>query len=176
MKRVTFVRSALALAAIVGIGGCAQNPGTAQGGGGAAMASTASSSSAPASPTASAQEQVYTATLSSAEEVPPATDSQGKGTAEVRVNPATNAVAWKVTWVGHTGPATMGHIHGPASKGQNAGVVVPFTNVAGQSSAEGRGNLTQAQYGDLAAGLYYVNIHTAAHPGGEIRGQLQRQQ
>ena len=34
--------------------------------------------------------------------------------------------------------------------------------------------ITPAQYGDLAAGLYYVNIHTARFPGGEIRGQLRR--
>ena len=45
---------------------------------------------------------------------------------------------------------------------------------AGKTSTEGRGKLTQAQYGDLAAGLYYVNIHTAQYPGGEVRGQLQR--
>jgi hypothetical protein len=118
--------------------------------------------------------QVYTATLTSAEEVPPATDSRGTGTAEVRVDTSTNELTWKVTYSGLTGPATMGHIHGPAAKGQNAGVVVPFTNVAGQTSAEGKAKITQAQYGDLAAGLYYVNIHTAAHPGGEIRGQLMR--
>jgi hypothetical protein len=166
MKRITFVHSALAFAVATGIAGCAQM-GMGQGGG--AKASTTSSSSSPSS----ARMQVFTATLSSAEEVPPATDSQGKGTAEVRVDPGTNELTWKVSYSGLTGPATMGHIHGPASKGQNAGVVVPFTNVAGQTSAEGKAKLTQAQYGDLAAGLYYVNIHTAAHPGGEIRGQLE---
>lgn len=160
MKRITFVRSSLAFAAVLGIAGCAQ---MGQDGMTAKSSSTARPSSA----------QVYTATLTPTEEVPPSTDSQGKGTAEVRVDPATNELTWKVSYDGLTGPATMGHIHGPASKGQNAGVVVPFTNVAGQTSAEGKAKITQAQYGDLAAGLYYVNIHTAKHPGGEIRGQLE---
>jgi hypothetical protein len=154
MKRITFVRSSLAFAAVLGIAGCAGQMGQGM------MAKPSSV-------------QVYTATLTAAEEVPPATDSQGKGTAEVRVDTATNELTWKVSYSGLTGPATMGHIHGPAGKGQNAGVVVPFPNVAGQTSAEGKAKITQAQYGDLAAGMYYVNIHTAKYPGGEIRGQLQ---
>jgi hypothetical protein len=159
MKRITFVRSTLALAVAFGVAGCAHQMG--------AMGKSSSSSSS--------NVKTYTATLAAADEVPPATDSQGKGTAEVRVDTSTNEMTWKVSYSGLTGPATMGHIHGPAAKGQNASVVVPFTNVAGQTSAEGQAKLTPAQYGDLAAGLYYVNIHTAKHPGGEIRGQLEPQ-
>jgi hypothetical protein len=37
---------------------------------------------------------------------------------------------------------------------------------------EGRATLTAAQAADLLAGKWYVNIRTAAHPGGEIRGQM----
>ena len=73
-----------------------------------------------------------------------------------------------------TGPATMAHIHGPAAKGANAGVVVPFPGAPGQAAVEGKAKLTPTQYGDLAAGLYYVNVHTAQYPGGEVRGQLMR--
>lgn len=153
MKRITFIRSSLALAAVVGIAGCAHHP-------------MDHGTMAP-------HMQVYTATLTPGEEVPPATDSQGKGTAEVQINTSTNEISWKVTYSGLTGPATMGHIHGPAGKGANAGVIVPFTDVAGKNSSEGKAKINQTQYGDLAAGLYYVNIHTAKHPGGEIRGQLQ---
>ncbi len=43
---------------------------------------------------------------------------------------------------------------------------------AGSSPAEGSATLTDAQAADLVAGKYYVNIHTAANPGGEIRGQV----
>jgi hypothetical protein len=155
MQRKTFVLSALAAAALFGLAGCAHHMGAHEGG---MMMSSV---------------QVYTATLTPGEEVPPAADSQGKGTAEVTIDTKTNELTWKVSYSGLTGPATMGHIHGPAGKGQNAGVVVPFPGVANAMAAEGKAKLTQAQYGDLAAGLYYVNIHTAKHPGGEIRGQLE---
>jgi hypothetical protein len=38
--------------------------------------------------------------------------------------------------------------------------------------AEGSATLTDAQAADLMAGKYCVNVHTAANPGGEIRGQV----
>jgi hypothetical protein len=79
-------------------------------------------------------------------------------------------LTYKVTYSGLTGPATMGHIHGPALPGANAGVVVPFANPA--SPVSGTATLTAAQIADLTAGKYYANIHTAANPGGEIRGQI----
>ncbi len=66
---------------------------------------------------------------------------------------------------------TAGHFHGPAEPGKNAGVVVPFTSVA-TSPIEGSATLTDAQAADLVAGKYYVNIHTDANKGGEIRGQV----
>ena len=64
----------------------------------------------------------------------------------------------------------MAHFHGPAMPGSNAGVVVPFPTAA--SPAEGMVNLTAAQATDLMTGKWYVNVHTAQNPGGEIRGQV----
>jgi hypothetical protein len=64
----------------------------------------------------------------------------------------------------------MAHFHGPAEPGKNAGVAVPFKDPA--SGAEGSATLTDAQAADLMAGKYYINVHTAANPGGEIRGQV----
>jgi hypothetical protein len=116
--------------------------------------------------------ETYRATLSGAQEVPP-NPSAATGSAEVKVNPSTMAMTYRVTYSGLTGPATMGHIHGPAGTGQNAGVKIPFPSVA-QSPVTGSATLTSEQYADLKGGRYYVNIHTAAHPGGEIRGQLTR--
>ena len=117
---------------------------------------------------------IYEATLTSAQEVPPNT-SQGRGTAEMQYNSETRMLSWKVNYSGLSGPVTGAHIHGPAAAGANAGIVVPFTNVT-TSPIQGQATITPAQFGDLAAGLWYVNVHTAQNPGGEIRGQLRRRQ
>jgi len=110
------------------------------------------------------------ATLDGAAEVPPVTTA-GKGTADVDFDPATKKLTWKVTHSGLSGPATAAHFHGPAEPGKNAGVAVAIPNAA-SSPAEGTATLTDAQAADLAAGKYYINIHTAANPAGEIRGQV----
>ena len=109
------------------------------------------------------------ATLDSASEVP-ANTSAGKGTADIDFDPATKKLTWKLTYSGLTGPATMAHFHGPAEAGKNAGVAVPITPAT--SGSEGSATLTDAQAADLLAGKYYVNIHTEANKGGEIRGQV----
>jgi hypothetical protein len=110
------------------------------------------------------------ATLDGASEVPPNT-SAGKGTADLDYDAATKKLTWKLTYTGLSGPATAAHFHGPAEAGKNAGVAVAIPN-ATSSPAEGSATLTDAQAADLIAGKYYVNIHTATNPGGEIRGQV----
>ena len=116
---------------------------------------------------------IFEASLTSSQEVPPA-DSTATGSAEVQFNANTNKVTWKVMFNGLTGPATAGHIHGPAPVGANAGVVIPFAGNLNAQPVMGEMTVTPAQYADMAAGLYYVNIHTARFPGGEIRGQLRK--
>ena len=110
------------------------------------------------------------ATLDGASEVPPTT-TVGKGIADIDYDPASKKLSWKVTYSGLSGPATAAHFHGPAEAGKNAGVAVAIPN-ATSSPAEGSATLTDAQAADLMAGKYYVNVHTAANPGGEIRGQV----
>jgi hypothetical protein len=112
----------------------------------------------------------FKATLDAKSEVPPTTSS-GKGTADIDYDPASKKLSWKLTYSGLTGPATAAHFHGPAEPGKNAGVAVAIPN-ATSSPAEGSATLTAAQAADLEAGKYYVNVHTAANPGGEIRGQV----
>ena len=114
-------------------------------------------------------ETSFGATLSATAEVP-ANPSTGGGSMTATLNTETNLLSWRVTYNGLTGPATAGHIHGPAKSGANAGVVIPFASTA--SPIEGSAKLTEAQIADLRAGLWYVNLHTAANPGGEIRGQV----
>lgn len=119
-----------------------------------------------------AADVTYNATLAGTSEVP-ATTSAGKGTAQIVLDTVSKKIAYTVTYSGLSGPATAGHIHGPAAAGANAGVLVPFPNTAsGNNPISGTAQLTDAQVADLDAGKMYVNLHTAANPGGEIRGQL----
>jgi hypothetical protein len=103
-------------------------------------------------------------------EVPP-NASAGTGTADVDFDAATKKLSWKLTYSGLSGPATAAHFHGPAEAGKNGGVAVAIPN-ATSSPVEGSATLTDAQAADLTAGKYYINVHTAANPGGEIRGQV----
>lgn len=112
----------------------------------------------------------FGATLSGAAEVPP-NGSAGSGNARMELDKSSNVLRWTVSYAGLTGPATAGHIHGPALPGQNAGVIVPFKGGVA-SPIQGEATLTPEQVADLMAGRWYVNLHTAANPGGEIRGQL----
>jgi hypothetical protein len=111
----------------------------------------------------------YKATLNGASEVPP-NQSKGTGTMTATFDTASKKLSYKGSYSGLTGDATMAHFHGPAEPGKNAGVVVPIKDI--KPSFEGTADLTDAQAADLAAGRWYFNVHTAANPGGEIRGQV----
>jgi hypothetical protein len=110
------------------------------------------------------------AELKGANEVPP-NNASASGAMTGTYDPASKKLNWTVNYSGLTAPPTAGHFHGPADASKNAGVVVPFQgNLA--SPIRGEATLTDAQAQDLLAGRWYVNIHTAAHPPGEIRGQV----
>jgi Cu/Zn superoxide dismutase len=109
------------------------------------------------------------ADLKASNEVPPG-NSKATGTVTVTYDPATKKLSWKGSYSGLSGPATAAHFHGPASSGKNAGVMVPI-NPHG-ASFEGSATLNDAQANALMGGNMYVNIHTAAHKAGEIRGQV----
>lgn len=113
----------------------------------------------------------FTTSLKGADEVP-ATDSKGTGKVSATLNTADKKFSYTVTYSGLTGPATMAHFHGPAAAGANAPPVVPVPTTALANPMKGSATLTDDQIADLKAGKWYFNIHTAAHPGGEIRGQL----
>jgi hypothetical protein len=111
----------------------------------------------------------YKGVLSSGAEVPPVTSS-GNGRAVVNLDPATKQITYSVSYAGLSGPATAAHIHCGAAAGANAGVSVKFDNPA--SPINGSATLTDAQLADLQGGKCYVNIHTDANKGGELRAQL----
>lgn len=107
--------------------------------------------------------------LSGANEVPALTVA-GTGMLDASFNKDTSVLTWTVTYSGMTGPVTAGHFHGPAMAGANAGVALGFSGSM-DSPIKGTATLTAAQAADLLAGKWYVNLHTAANKGGEIRGQ-----
>jgi hypothetical protein len=131
----------------------------------AALAFTLSAAFAPAD----AETVKYKADLAGPGEVPP-NDSKGTGTIEASLDAETKTLTWSGSYSGLTGPELAAHFHGPAKAGVNAPVLVPVEAKA--SPFSGSATLTDEQAKDFADGLVYFNIHTAAHKGGEIRGQL----
>ena len=129
----------------------------------------------------------FRATLSGASEVPPLTGVTGTGTVTATLNGSTLTLTG--TYSGLTGAPAQAHIHGPAAAGVNAGVLCNLYPVdsgapAGTGTLSGSGaasnqcsslTLTAQQISDLNANLWYVNVHTAANTGGEVRGQLIKQ-
>jgi CHRD domain len=93
-----------------------------------------------------------------------------KGTVTAELEPSEKALAYRATYSGLSGPATMAHFHGPADPGKDAPpvVTVPDTRLPIGGSVR----LNDQEIADLEAGKWYFNVHTAANPGGEIRGQL----
>ena len=111
-----------------------------------------------------------TTQLRAGNQVPP-NSSQASGSVDAVLNKDTNLLRWKVNYTGLSGPATAAHFHGPANVGANAGVVLGWPGPI-NSPMEASATLTPAQAADLIAGRWYANIHTAANPGGEGRGQM----
>ena len=68
-----------------------------------------------------------------------------------------------------SGPITGIHIH-EAEMGANGGVVTNLTDMVMEKQIQGY--LTNFDLNKFITGAYYINVHTAANPDGEIRGQL----
>jgi len=114
----------------------------------------------------------FSAALTGTNEVP-AGDPDGAGTASVRVSDSLNTVCVDLR-VSGIAPATAAHIHRGAA-GENGPPVVNLDPPDGQEQDE----YDCDHIGDTLAdeiqanpGGFYVNIHTAEHPDGAIRGQL----
>jgi hypothetical protein len=106
------------------------------------------------------------------DEVLPAVDSSATGEGDITFNLLTGAVTGGVTLEGIT--ATLAHIH-RGFAGANGPVVVDFVQDPSDPArwnAVAAGTLTSDDVDNLLAGALYVNVHSAAHPGGEIRGQV----
>jgi uncharacterized repeat protein (TIGR01451 family) len=111
----------------------------------------------------------FFATLNGSQEVPP-TNSGAIGTATLVLSPDDKSARVSLNFSGLSSPQTDAHIHGPAAIGSESGVL--FALPVGQVS-DFKIDLTPGQAQDLKNGLFYVNVHSTAFPGGEIRGQFQ---
>lgn len=121
---------------------------------------------------------IFEATLTGAKETTPNTSTE-TGSANLNFNTDTKRFTIVVTTsLGNvdadekptTRPITMGHIH-KGAQGANGPIVFTFTKLTSPITYVSD-KLTPEQEADLFAGLYYVNLHTAEIPSGEIRGNL----
>ena len=116
--------------------------------------------------------EIFTANLSSAQEVP-TNASTATGFARIVVNESTGVLTFTVVFNGLAGTQNNCHIHAPAAIGVSTGVAINFGVVGGTSGTiTGTTTITPTQLSQLRAHLGYVNVHSTAFPGGEIRGQL----
>ena len=111
----------------------------------------------------------FNATLNGASEVPP-NSSAATGTAVLTFNKTTKVFLLTVTYSGLT--PTDGHIHrGAEGTAPANNIIFPLTSLTSPISYTSVA-LDATQEADLIANFYYVNLHTTAFTGGEIRGQL----
>jgi hypothetical protein len=106
--------------------------------------------------------------LTGDQEVPPVT-TMASGISTIKIA-ADGAVSGSVTTSGMD--AIAAHIH-IGAMGKNGPVIVPFAkNTEGAWAPQPGAKLTADQLKAYQAGELYINVHTAANKGGEIRAQL----
>lgn len=124
----------------------------------------------------SAKYLYFDAALDSAQVFPTPTLTAAKGAATIKLNTSYDTLWYDIATTGLTGAITAAHFHNAAS-GVNGGVEVDLMNniVGNRITGTITGSaLTTALVNKFLMGSIYVNIHTAAHPDGEIRGQVYR--
>jgi CHRD domain-containing protein len=115
----------------------------------------------------------FHATLDAASEVPPA-QSSATGGLKATLDPQAHELKYTLTYENLSAPPTAAHFHGPADPGKNVGVQAVIDPPLA-SPATGTVKLSSEQESELQAGKWYVNVHTKAHPSGEIRGQMEKE-
>jgi hypothetical protein len=111
--------------------------------------------------------QTMEVVLEGVSEVPPVT-TQAFGSANVSV--AGTVMAIDGAFDGFV--ATAGHVHGPAAVGETAGPIFTLAVDNANTHFEGTFTMTAEQVEWFKDGLLYINLHSEAHPNGEIRGQI----
>ena len=114
----------------------------------------------------------FSAALDGSQETP-ANSVSATGTCEATYDTVTNILTYTLTWTGLTdAPAAM-HFH-KADIGVPGGVEIPITGFAASATGtlSSTATVEQEDESDLLEEKFYVNIHTALYPAGEIRGQM----
>jgi hypothetical protein len=113
-----------------------------------------------------------TVTMTAGQEVPAPTGdvANAGGTAEFELEDD-NTLSYNITVQGLTGPALASHIH-EGAVGVAGGIIINFTKTSDTAFSGTTAPLTADQVTKLFSGAYYVNVHTATNPAGEIRGQI----
>lgn len=116
--------------------------------------------------------------MSGAQETP-AVPSSSLGSMDVFYSRDTRILSYKINWSGLTGNPVGMHVHGQAPVGFAAGVYQSISTSGLTATGSKSGTLlvdgVTIKEQDLLNGFYYINIHTATYPGGEIRGQIKFQ-
>jgi hypothetical protein len=111
-------------------------------------------------------------TMTGIQEVPGPGDPDGTGTAEIRVNSADGEVCWDL-YARQIDPATAAHIHrGAAGVAGPPAITLTTPDAAGRSQGCATVDLAVARALAFQPFDFYVNVHSAPHPAGAIRGQL----
>jgi hypothetical protein len=115
-----------------------------------------------------ARPQLFVANLDGLQALPPiATPTRGTATILLDKNETTARVSLRLRNL--SGAQVSAHLHGPAPSGQTAPAIFDLPN---GNFSDFQITLTPQQVADLRAGLFYVDLHSAAFPNGEIRGQF----
>ena len=124
---------------------------------------------------AAARSTIWTAALSSGQEVPKQVVRNTAAHGLFKATLTGTTLKWKLTYAKLTGPATAAHIH-MAPKGKPGSVVVPLCGPTPKctSGMTGSATLSTSVISAFKKHLLYVNVHTEKNPNGEIRGQLAR--
>lgn len=111
----------------------------------------------------------WTASMDPSHEVPP-TATTGAGNGKVTLNKTEDSALVSINWWGVSAPVTAWHVHCPGPVGIDGPIAFdPASTVPGSNL---KWNISPTDVGHLQAGNCYLNVHTTANPGGEIRGQL----
>lgn len=119
---------------------------------------------------AASSSTVWTAALSSGQEVPKQVVKDAAAHGLFKGTLTGHKLKWKLTFAKLTGPAMAAHIH-KAARGKSGNVVVPLCAPC-KKGQTGTSMISAALITAFKKHLLYVNVHTAKNPNGEIRGQL----